>query len=86
MVCNFSANVNKYINRFAHVKGIHILSKGGLIFMFVDKDDVILHSEWLLLQCSSLSTYKGVSIGFSSTSSSIMSNKASSFSLSDTGG
>lgn len=54
--------------------------------MFVDKDDVILHFEWLLLQCSRLSTYKGVSIGFSSTSSSIMSNKASSFSLSDTGG
>lgn len=50
MVCNFSANVNKYINRFAHVKAIHIMSKEGLI-LFVDKDDVILVSEWQLLQC-----------------------------------
>lgn len=51
MVCNFPANVNKYINRFAHVKAIHIISKEGLILMFVDKDDVILVSEWQLLQC-----------------------------------
>lgn len=48
MVCNFFVNVNKYINRFVYVKGIYIMLKGGLIFMFVDKDDVILYFEWLL--------------------------------------
>ena len=43
--------------------------------------DITLHSaESMLL------TYNGVSIGFSSTSSSIMSNKASSLDSSDTGG